>query len=222
MLSRRRLERRTALPRARGKWFLDSGGFSELALNGRWNLRPRDYVHLVRRYRDEIGGLELAAPQDWMCEPSMLERTGLTLREHQRRTVHNYSQLLDLDDSLPWLPVLQGWSVSDYVRCVELYDQAGIRLQYVGVGSVCRREGTQAARAIFAVLKALGLDLHAFGIKTAGVGMYGGLLSSADSLAWSFGARKRNIRLKGCKHARCSDCIRYAMQWRKGVIGQQI
>ena len=218
MLSRRRLQRRVQLPRARGKWFLDSGGFSELALYGRWTLTPREYVHLVRRYRDEIGGLELAAPQDWMCEPVMLQRTGLTLREHQSRTVRNFQKLQELDDSLPWIPVVQGWTVDDYLRCVDSYDRAGVRLSYVGVGSVCRRESTQEARAIFTALRSQGLDLHAFGVKTGGLSLYGGLLRSADSLSWSFGARKRNIRLPGCKHVKCGDCMRYAMKWRRDLL----
>jgi hypothetical protein len=27
---------------------------------------------------------------DWMCEPFMLAKTGLSVREHQQRTVTNY------------------------------------------------------------------------------------------------------------------------------------
>src|SRR5262245_1670856 len=91
MVSRRRIEQRCKrrLPRALGPWVLDSGGFTELAMFGEWRSSAQQYAAQVRRYADEIGGLCWAAPQDWMCEPSMLERTGLTVAEHQRRTIEN-------------------------------------------------------------------------------------------------------------------------------------
>src|SRR5690242_4741899 len=60
---------RKTLPRARGPWALDSGGFTELQMFGEWRTTPAEYIAAVRRYRDEIGGLVWAAPMDWMCEP---------------------------------------------------------------------------------------------------------------------------------------------------------
>jgi hypothetical protein len=38
-------------------------------------------------------------------------------------------------------------------------------------------------------------------------------LESADSMAWSFTARRENIRLPGCNHKNCFKCHTYAMQW---------
>jgi hypothetical protein len=72
------------------------GAFSELAAYGRWTLMPEEYVSAVRRYRDEIGHLSWAAPQDWMCELTMLTRTGLSVQQHQRRTVENFLRLRSL------------------------------------------------------------------------------------------------------------------------------
>jgi hypothetical protein len=43
-LSRRRLARQRSLPRARGPWALDSGGFTELSLYGRWQTGERQYA----------------------------------------------------------------------------------------------------------------------------------------------------------------------------------
>jgi hypothetical protein len=54
----------------------------------------------VRRYRDEIGSLDWAAPQDWMCEPFILAKTGLSVREHLRRTVADYLRLTELAPDL--------------------------------------------------------------------------------------------------------------------------
>ena len=64
-----RLGPRARLPRAIAPWALDSGGFTQLQRFGRWTFTPEQYVAAVRRYRDEIGMLEWAAPMDWMCEP---------------------------------------------------------------------------------------------------------------------------------------------------------
>ena len=38
-----------ALPRAKGPWSLDSGGFTELNTHGRWTVPPREYAEAVRR-----------------------------------------------------------------------------------------------------------------------------------------------------------------------------
>jgi hypothetical protein len=176
------------LPRAAAPWALDSGGFTELQRHGRWTITPPEYVARVRRYRDEIGALMWAAPQDWMCEPIVISGgtvagqrfagTGLTVAEHQRRTVANYAQLRDLAPDLPIIPVVQGDTPDAYRRCVELYDRLiGVDLTaapLVGVGSVCRRQATGEAGRILTALHAHGVTrLHGFGFKTLGLTQHG-------------------------------------------------
>lgn len=92
-VSRRTLAPLRRLPRARALWALDSGGFTELTIHGRWTVAPAEYACEVQRLGAEIGGLEWAAPQDWMCEPAVRERTGLSVEEHQRRTTRNLLEL---------------------------------------------------------------------------------------------------------------------------------
>ena len=58
---------------------------------------------MVRRYADEIGNLAWAAAQNWMCEPWIVEETGLSVAEHQRRTIENYLELRTKAPELPWL-----------------------------------------------------------------------------------------------------------------------
>src|SRR5215471_2669689 len=150
-VSHRRLAERARLPRAVCPWALDSGGFSELALHGGWKTSPADYARAVRRYASEVGGLEWAAPQDWMCEPFMLAKTGLTIAQHQVRTVANYLDLRGLAPDLPFVPVLQGWELADYLRCIDLYLAAGVELsacRLVGLGSVCRRQSKREIEVI--------------------------------------------------------------------------
>src|SRR6266545_4094209 len=170
LVSHRRLAPRR-LPHAILPWALDSSGFTELAMYGRWQTTPAAYAHAVARYAAEIGNLAWAAPQDWMCEPAILARTGRTVAEHQARTVANYLELRALAPTLPFIPVVQGWTISHYLDCVDRYANAGIDLAglpLVGLGSVCRRQHTPTVAAIVRTLASGGLHLHGFGISTRG------------------------------------------------------
>ncbi len=241
-VSRRTLAQRKTLPRAVTSWALDSGGFTELQMHGRWTITPRDYADEVRRFRDEVGGLAWAAPQDWMCEPIVLAGgdaargirfagTGLTVEEHQRRTVENFLELRSIAPDLPFVPVLQGWSMYDYWRCEDLYAAAGVDLRSeptVGVGTVCRRQGTHEATRIMKSLAAGGLRLHGFGFKVLGLRASAGDLASADSLAWSETAR-RAPPLPGhdkpgpgrrTGHINCANCAEYALRWRASLLAE--
>lgn len=221
-VSRRALQRVKALPRARAPWALDSGGFSELSLHGEWRLSAADYVALVRRYADEIGQLAFAAPRDWMCEPDMLKRTGLSIREHQRRTVADYLELRSIAPELPFIPVLQGWQRGDYLDHAKAYARAGVdlaSLPLVGVGTICRRQHTAAAAHLLTWLASDGLKLHGFGLKRQGLAACGDALASADSMAWSYHAR-REPPLPECRgtHKNCANCARFALEWREETL----
>lgn len=216
-VSHRRLRQRRRLPRAAGEWALDSGGFTELSMHGAWRTSESEYIEAVCRYEQEIGNLAWAAPMDWMCEPHIVQNTGLSVREHQERTVANY---LTLGEQGPFIPVLQGWRLEDYEHCVALYHSAGVALEtlpLVGVGSVCRRQRTGEIAMIMRTLAAGGLRLHGFGVKKRGLARYGAALASADSMAWSYAARREDP-LEGCTHRSCSNCSRYALRWREDLL----
>lgn len=219
-LSTRSLSRYKTLPVALGPWALDSGGFTELNRDGKWTTTVDGYVAAATRYRDEVGGLAWAAPMDWMCEPVVLAKTGMTVREHQARTVGNYIDLRSAAPDLPFVPVLQGWTLDDYLRCVDLYASAGIDLRVlalVGIGSVCRRQSTSEIAHIVGTVASLGINLHGFGVKTSGLARYAEDLTSADSMAWSYRARM-SPPLAGCAHKHCNHCLRYALRWRLNVL----
>ncbi len=121
--------------------------------------------------------------------------------------------------------MVQGWSTADYLRCVQRYQQAGVDLAaepLVGLGSVCRRQGGGQAAQIVTELRAAGVArLHGFGVKTCGLARYGHLLASADSLAWSYDAR-RATPLAGCvgRHRNCANCLPYALAWRERLLAR--
>lgn len=214
-----RLRHRKTLPRAAAPWALDSGGFSALSAPPHaWTFGPAEYAERVDRYQREIGQLAWAAPMDHMCEPWILEQTGRTVREHQELTVQNLLDLRAIGG--PFIPVLQGWKLEDYVRCAGLYGQAGVDLTaepVVGVGSVCRRQGIGEAEQIMRELAGGGLRLHGFGVKITGLRRYRAQLVSADSMAWSYDAR-RAAPLPGHQHKNCANCLDYALAWRERVL----
>ena len=220
---RRLMKRRTHKP-ATTRWALDSGGFTELSMYGQWTTSTSDYINAVRTYRDEIGRLDWAAPQDAMCEPWILERSkrwlGGTVTAHQQWTVTNFLQLRHDASDLPFMPVIQGWQHDDYLRHIDMYDKAGITLvdyPTVGIGSVCRRQATDDIAELIATLAGYGLNMHGFGVKTSGIGRYGWMLTSADSMAWSLNGR----HIKPCPVrpvGSCAHCVHHALEWRLNVL----
>jgi len=117
--------------------------------------------------------------------------------------------------------VLQGWQFADYLACADLYAAEGIdlaALPLTGLGSVCRRQSTGEIAAIVGALAWRGIRLHGFGVKTGGLHLYGHLLASADSMAWSYTARRRPP-LPGCTgHKNCANCLTYATRWRARIL----
>jgi hypothetical protein len=236
-VSRRRLARYKKFRKATHPWALDSGGFTELSTYGRWTIGPREYVAEVARYQREIGDLLWAAPQDWMCEPAVIwgglvagkrfPGTHLSVGVHQHLTVLNYVTLINLwpeysDGPCPFVPVLQGWTMGDYLACCELYRAAGVDLTaapLTGLGSICRRQSSIRISVIVNWLASDGLELHGFGVKTDGLDMYAGSLVSSDSLAWSVDARHCDP-IPGHTHKNCANCMTYALAWREELLAR--
>jgi hypothetical protein len=185
---------------------------------GEWRTTPETYVRAVRRYIDEIGSLDWAAPQDWMCEPEIIRKTGRSVRDHQDLTCRNLLILRDLDPDLPIVPVLQGWQPDDYLRHLEMYDRFGIDLfaePLVGLGTFCRRANLRPVHDLVLGLTERGLRAHGFGVKRDGLPVLGHVLQSSDSTAWSLAARKSPSRLCGATHRakRCNNCREWASTW---------
>lgn len=220
-VSRRWLYQRKRLPVSATAWALDSSSFTEIAKHGRYTFTAATYANDVRRFVAEIGQMDFAAPMDWMCEPSMVAKTGLNVAEHQKRTVDNLLELRAIAPELPWIPVLQGFAYQDYFACADQYSKVGIDLRserLVGLGSVCRRQAMRVVEDLCRDLSGQGIRLHGFGLKTLGILRCHRWLASADSMAWS-----RQGRYKvGCSptHKTEANCFRYAMRWHARLTDQ--
>jgi hypothetical protein len=180
-----------------GDWIMDSGAFTEISTHGRYRHEVAEYAAEIRRWATNGSGRLLAAvAQDWMCEPWIVAKTGLSVAEHQRRTVERFDQLRAEDTAGVYvLPVLQGYEPEDYLAHLDAYGDRIKPGAWVGVGSICKRNGDP--QAIATVLHGIkqarpDLRLHGFGLKTTALAdpLVRSLLYTADSMAWSFAARR--------------------------------
>jgi hypothetical protein len=180
-----------------GDWIMDSGAFSTILKHGGYPDSPEVYAEQIKRWKSN-GNLLAAVTQDYMCEPAMLKRTGLTIAEHQRLTIERYDSLLRCDTGCYIMPVLQGYDPDDYVSHIRQYGDRLAHGAWVGVGSICKRNSSPCL--ILDVLIAIkterpDLRLHGFGLKTTALahGTIRTLLYTADSMAWSFAARRNGL-----------------------------
>lgn len=239
-VSRSRLAARKRWPVVRCRAVaVDSAGFTEVAQAGRWRPSIPEFADFVAACQE--WGARWVAGMDWPCGPTALAESGLGVEAHQALTVEFHAQLAaTLPAHLRPLvtPVLQGWDPDDYVRHLSMYERAGLDLEdepLVGVGSLVRDDHDTVA-TVLAELAGTGLRLHAFGVhRRALVAAYqrGGLhwrphdgcwwptgVISYDSMAWSYAARRRKVRLPECEHraATCANCQTWALHWRAGYV----
>lgn len=203
-------------------WIMDSGAFTTILTHGGYPHSVAEYAAQIKRWCSN-GNLLAAVAQDYMCEPFMVQKTGLSVEEHQRLTIERYDELLRQDcGGVYIMSVLQGYAPEDYVRHLKAYGDRLVPGAWVGVGSVCKRNGN--VRAIEDVLLAIhrarpDLRLHGFGLKTTALqsDLARHLLYSADSMAWSFAARKQGRNANDYREARqfadfiSNCCFQYSL-----------
>ncbi|SNZ12125.1 hypothetical protein SAMN06269185_1508 [Natronoarchaeum philippinense] len=173
--------------------FIDSGGYSFMKGKGEYTTSNAAYLEFLEDHSPTLYAL-----RDYPCEPEVLETHGRTVREHQRMTTDRHRELINslsgFEISGQPISVLQGWTIDDYLNHVDEMRDAGTLTDYVGIGSVCRRNReAEIRRIILAVRKALpsSTRLHAFGVKGS-VLQYPDVrdaLTSADSQSYEMQAQ---------------------------------
>jgi len=192
-------------PFAVGDWIMDSQAFTTIRTYGGYPHPVEEYAAQIKRWKGN-GNLLAAVSQDYMCEAVMLEKTGLTVADHQRLTIERYDGLLRCDTGVYIMPVLQGYTPDEYVSHIRQYGERLQQGMWVGVGSICKRNSSPCL--ILDVLMAIKMErpdlrLHGFGLKTTALahGTIRALLESADSMAWSFAARRRGFGANDWRNA---------------------
>jgi hypothetical protein len=227
-VSYRRMRRRKTYPRATCLWAMDSGAFTEISTHGKWTVSAKEYARHARVISDEVGNMLFAGIQDWMVEPAMIEKTGYDTVGHQRRTIDSFLELSYLEPSINWIPTLQGWTLGQYLDHMDLYERMGVdlrRFDLVGLGTMCKRGSPGMEQSwpalvrpahIAMALHAEGLKIHAYGAKKNLLEVMGPWISSSDSAAWSFAARKREE--EGRAPAGARNSFDWALAWRKDML----
>lgn len=195
-----RLERRQKLLGC-DELLLDSQAFRILETRGDHVLSPVQYARAIEQTARLCNHLT-AVTQDYMCEQYIFDcRERLTgkrysISDHQRLTIERYQAIrAELNPTIYLMPVLQGYSPIEYVRHIREYGDLLPYGAWCGVGSVCKRNGSPVAiRDVLYAIKCNRPDLrlHGFGLKRTAISnlWIRDALYSADSMAWSFAARK--------------------------------
>ena len=171
-------------------WMLDNGAYAAFVRNGGrhwWSVR--EFLDRVLRW-SSCGSLEATFAQDYLAGSGP---------GYQDATVDRFVATRQAaGEGFPVLiaPVLHGVCPSDYVRHAGMYDGLLAEDEFIGVGSlVPLSRRPLAIRETLEAIKAVrpGWRLHGFGLKLGALSdpAIQRLLYSADSMAWSYSARKQ-------------------------------
>lgn len=177
----------------------DCGGFVATKIWGDYRYSPERYVEWLKTFTPSW-----AATMDYCCEEEITGQNDGVIRERQQRTTEMaYLFWRDYRD-MPWawVPTIQGWEVSDYVRHARemrtlIYEMQRQNEAFrVGVGTLCARaSANMVQRVVNAVAAELpGIPLHLWGVKL-GVLKSNYVLRqviSVDSAAWCPGGLGRD------------------------------
>jgi hypothetical protein len=136
---------------AGSKWMIDSGGAPQtIKAHGGHPDTIDDYLSYIQnppiKYGDEIdpqrelpaqertdtGDIEIVqfALRDWPCEPDVQSALGLTVEQLQHRTLVDHINMMnrieDMNLDAKPVAVLQGWTVEDYLDCIDMYRDHGL------------------------------------------------------------------------------------------------
>lgn len=169
-----------------------------------------DPAKLVRPMPDGVDVLVHEVADDELleaCPDLNSEQVRDRIALHQRLTIERYDALLEENTGVYIMPVLQGYAAAEYVAHLRAYGERLAPGAWVGVGSICKRNSNPWS--IWKVLDRIkeerpDLQLHGFGLKTTSLEdrHIRELLATADSMAWSFAARREGRNPNDWREAR--------------------
>jgi len=141
--------------------FLDSGGYQLITKFKDYPFSVEDYMRYVVQVNPDY-----VATLDYPCDARFPSE--LSNKERIEKTVNNAETLLDyrLDNTV--VPVFQGYSLSEYQYCLDLYKEKGLIQPLMGIGSVCIRKKRKEVKQIINLLAhQTNCKLHVFGLNLA-------------------------------------------------------
>lgn len=179
--------------------FIDSGGFAVHKRFGEYPYTVEQYIEYVQYMMEKWPVTEVAI-LDYPCEPTVNREIYSSNLDRIRITVDNAISCIDADHNIPWVPVIQGYSLKEYLTCWGLYQDAGIKANLWAMGSVCARKKLGGIRTIVTALhKRTKQNLHAFGLTLVSIRdpQVFFALESSDSLAWNWYAKNKEAKIQG-------------------------
>lgn len=188
----------STLPNAHGlpEVHLDSAGFVAAVAYGGLPWTPQDYIFgLCAKYPwTRFSSLDLCVEQEIAGNRfEVEERIAKTIQLNRQCAM--LAADAGIEDRL--MPVIQGDTVDDYLRCFDALEGTIGDDRIIGVGSMCRRK-VGGPTGIVSIVDALdrrlpkGITLHLFGLKSDGAECVADLdnrVASIDSQAYGFRAR---------------------------------
>lgn len=205
---------------------LDSAGFVAVSLYQAKGRQPgiagvfpwtfQQYIELAALLRpdwwsqsdlcceSEIAGSQAEVDYRVRATATLLEGTLRIVYAWQNELAKTCSEETVASMLPPPVPIIQGWSLDDYQRSLDLLMQVWKRWEpwlappkLIGVGSVCRRDLHHPKHGLYAILQSLdaklpaGAKAHLFGVKGTALQEVQklGWVSSVDSMSWDVSAR---------------------------------
>ena len=177
---------------------LDSAGFVAMALRGGYDWSPESYITQLVAHP----AVTRASSMD-LCVEREVASSRIAIEERIAKTInlnHRCHQVAcDLGIENKLMPVIQGDTADDYLRCFDAIEHLVPKNGTIGVGSMCRRptNGPTGAVSIVEILHdrlPRNVTLHLFGVKSDAAEActaFDGRVSSVDSQ--SYGTRARML-----------------------------
>lgn len=155
-------------PKKCGLKWLDSGGYLALLKWGHYPFSVVNYANLVIVLQPDF-----YATMDLACEPSLICNSVIdSVNNRIKMTVKNAVALGEYENQLPgtMVPVIQGYTLPEYLSCIDLHYQNGTIRDYMAIGSMCRRISNKELHSLIPGIYQHAKDagatkLHFFGLK---------------------------------------------------------
>jgi len=196
---------RGMIPESTKRLFLDSGGYSFFTRWGKYPFSIEEYVIFAQSIQDEYPLTEVAI-MDFPCEPNTNRSILKSNKERIDNTVQNALSCIDYDPNLPWVPVIQGYTLNEYLYCLDLYKDAKMYhddFHLWAIGTLCARKKLDGIRSMVVnITDKINAPVHTFGMNYRFLKdpqIFFSIYSS-DSGAWSYNGRA---------HEKLGDLIKY-------------